>query len=276
MNNIKSYIYLFVLLTMITACSHYLTKEQNRALAEIIEILNTTIAETEEIMSRQPDPTSPYRNFKEKLRKIQNHIDSIKAGKESYNPEIISQYSNEILEIRMNVQNPVNRVLGVDVFFGPGKYKISDFSIEGKDMLNSFAADIIELQVKKLREFFPDKQLAIVIKSIGYSDEMPFSRWFAEELKKDINISLPEAPLEKRKILNRELSFRRARSIGKYLKMQVKRMLDVDGVIIAEPVIIGLGETFPYTDESVVPPYKAEDKRRRICKIHGNVFVTSH
>ncbi len=35
-----------ILLIFAAGCSHYLTKEQRQALTEILEILNTTIAET--------------------------------------------------------------------------------------------------------------------------------------------------------------------------------------------------------------------------------------
>jgi len=276
MNNIiKVCTCLLFLFLIIAGCSHYLTKEQSETLIEILEILNRTIAETEAIMNKNPDPTSPYNELSKKLKIIQQHINRIKAGQEPYDAEVMSKYSNEIIGIQMNVQNPVNRILGVDVFFEPGRYKISEFSAEGKKVLDAFAEDIIELQVKKLRRFFPGKQLAIVIKVIGYADEMPLSQWFAQELKKDINAVIPEDSIEKRKMLNRELSFRRAQSIAEYVKAQVQDTIEIEDVKIDPPIIIGLGEILPYSEENFDPPYKSKDQRRRICKIHGNVFVTS-
>ncbi|QTA83010.1 OmpA-like domain-containing protein [Desulfonema limicola] len=279
MNNIiKIFACLLFLFINTAGCSHYLTKEQSEALVEILEILNKTIVETEAIMNKNPDPTSPYKELSEKLKTIQDNISRIREGKEPYSAEIMSKYSNEIIGIQMNIQNPVNRVLGVDVFFAPGRYKISDFSAEGKEVLDSFAADILELQAKKLRNLFPEKELAIVIKAIGYADEMPLSQWFAQELEKDINAVIPGDPVEKRKMLNRELSFRRAQSIAEYVRDHVQemlKMLTIDNIKIDPPVIIGLGEIFPYADNNIDPPYMPRDKRRRICKIHGNVFVIS-
>lgn len=272
---IKKIIYLLLLLIIMTGCSYYLTKEQSEALVDIIEILNTTIAETEAMMMKNHDPTSPYKELAQKLKVIQNHINRIQSGKEPYDPELMSKYSNEIVGIQMNIQNPVDRVLGVDVFFGPGKYKIADFSDKGKEVLNGFAQDIVDLQVDKLRSLFPAKQLAVVIKAIGYADEMPLSQWFAQELIKDINTAVPDNPVKKRKMLNRELSFLRARSIAGYVEMQIQKILEMENVNIDPSIIIGLGEIYPYPEESINPPYMSQDERRRICKIHGNVFVTS-
>lgn len=135
--------------------------------------------------------------------------------------------------------------------------------------------NIIQIQVKKLRELFPDQQLAIVIKTIGYADEMPMSPWFADAMKKDMNDAVPDDPVAKRQMLNRELSFRRAQSIGEYVKIQLESLLMMEKLTIDSPIIIGMGEAFPYAEKSVTPPYMPQDKRRRICKIHGNVFAAS-
>jgi len=274
MNTMKiSFAAVCILLVFAAGCSPWLTREQRQALTEIMAILNTAIAETEEIISRKPDPTSPYRELADKLREIREHVSRIKEGKDPYDLNVMSKYTNEVLGIQMNVQNPVDRILGVDVFFGPGRYKISELSEEGKEMLRAFASDIVEMQVKKLRAVFPDQPLSIVIRTIGYADEMPMSPWFAEALKKDIHQSVPEDPAAARQILNRELSFRRAQSIGEYVKMQLESVLTMEKVTVDTPIHIGMGEALPYAEEPVEPPYMPQDKRRRICKIHGNVFV---
>ncbi len=256
-------------------CSAYLTREQSEALIDILEILNTAIAQTEEIIRRNPDPTSPYRDLAEKLRSMHDHIDKIKAGKAPYDADVMSRYRNDIIGIQTNVNNPVDRVLGADVFFGPGKYKITEFTAEGKSALDGFAEDIINLQVKKLRALFPDKPLVIVVKAIGYADEIPLSQGFAEELKKDISTALPDDPVRRRRLLNKELSFRRAESITGYIKTRLEAVLNMENVTIADPVNIGMGEEYPYPERSADPPYEARDKRRRICKIHGNVFAAA-
>jgi len=271
MKTMKIFFAVCILLT--AGCSHWLTGEQRQALTEIMEILNTAIAETEEIISRKPDPTSPWRELADKLRTIREHVSRIKEGKEPYDFNLMSKYTNEVLGIQMNVQNPVDRILGVDVFFGPGRYKISELSEEGKEMLRAFASDIVEMQVKKLRALFPDQPLSVVIRTIGYADEMPMSPWFAEALKKDLHQSVPAEPVAKRQMLNRELSFRRAQSIGEYVKMQLESMLTMEKVTVDSPINFGMGEALPFAGEPVEPPYMPQDKRRRICKIHGNVFV---
>jgi len=170
----KRYVGVLAFIVLAAGCAHYvLTPEQRRTLAEILDILNTTISETETVLSRKPDPTSPFRDFAKKLETIRGRIDRMESGETDYDPEAVKRYWNDIIEIRLNVNQPVDRVLSVDVFFGPGKYKVADVSEEGKRVLDAFAADIIQRQVKPLRKLFPDKRLAIVIKAIGYADAAP-------------------------------------------------------------------------------------------------------
>lgn len=275
----KIYLCAMVSVLLTAGCAHYgqpgLTAEQQRALAEILEILDTTITETETALRQKPDPTSPFRDFAQKLTTIRSRIDRMESGEADYDPAAVEKYWNDVIEIRLNVNQPVDRVLSVDVFFGPGKYSIDDVSEEGKRVLDEFAADIISSQVRPLRALFPDKRLAIVIKAIGYADEMPLADWFAESLAADISGTVPQDPVDRRERLNRELSYRRARTIANYVKMRVDAMLEVENVVIDEPIILGLGEAYPYPEASVVPDYAAKDNRRRICKIHGNVFVAS-
>lgn len=257
-------------------CAHYgLTPEQRQALTEILDILNTTISETETVLNQKPDPTSPFRDFARKLETIRIQIQRMETGEADYDPAVVERYWNDVIEIRLNVHQPVDRVLSVDVFFGPGKYKVADFSEEGKRVLDEFAADIISVQAAPLRELFPSKRLAIVIKAIGYADAAPLAEWFAEDLAAGISAPLPDDPVEQRRRLNRELSYRRAEAIAGYVRMRVREMLDMENVVIEEPIILGLGEAYPYPEETVDPPYEAKDKRRRICKIHGNVFVAA-
>jgi outer membrane protein OmpA-like peptidoglycan-associated protein len=264
------------LILLMAGCAHYgLTPEQRKALAEILEILNTTISETETVISRKPDPTSPFRDFAKKLETIRGQIGRMESGETDYDPEAVERYWNDIIEIRLNVNQPVDRVLSVDVFFGPGKYKVADFSEEGKRVLDEFAADIIRLQVDPLRKLFPEKRLAIVIKAIGYADAAPLADWFAEKLADGLSGPAPDDPVERRKRLNQVLSYRRAEAIAGYVRMRLREMLEMEKVVIEEPIILGLGEAYPYPEETVHPPYEEKDKRRRICKIHGNVFVAA-
>ncbi len=261
-------------LILVMGCATHLTREQHRVLAEILEILNTTISETEAALNRRADPTSPVNEFADTLESIRTHIRKVQAGEIPYDPALMERYSDQVAGIRMNVRNPVDRVVGVDVFFEPGRYRISELSSEGKSVLDDFAADLIDTQVEPLRAAFPDKPLSVVIKAVGHADEIPLSPRFADALAQDMRVGIPDDPEARRKFLNRELSFRRARSIAEYVVTEIKERVDSERVTVAPPIIFGLGEALPYPESALETPYVPRDKRRRICKIHGNVLMT--
>ena len=259
---------------LVMGCATHLTREQHRVLAEILEILSTTISETEAALSRRADPTSPVNEFADTLESIRTHIRKVQAGEIPYDPALMERYSDQVAGIRMNVRNPVDRVVGVDVFFEPGRYRISELSSEGKSVLDDFAADLIDTQVDPLRAAFPDKPLSVVIKAVGHADEIPLSPRFAEALARDMRVEIPDDPEARRKLLNRELSFRRARSIAEYVVSAVGERVSPEWVTVAPPIIFGLGEAPPYPESALERPYAPQDQRRRICKIHGNVLMT--
>jgi len=262
------------LLLFITGCATaYLTNAEQQALNEILEILDTSIIEAKEKIEREPDPTSPLGYFVESLDDKRKYVKEIEDGKIPFNEAAVSKVANEAKEIQTNIKNPVDRVLKTDVSFSPGKYKIDDLSEEGKELLNDFSEEVFDVLVKEQRIFFPDNLLIIVIKTIGYADEITPGAGLTDELCEKIDEELPQDPFEQRKILNKELSRRRAETVNEYIQIQLKANLKMPQVEIGESEIIGMGEEFPYPENEASPPYMTDDKRRRICKIYSNVFV---
>ncbi len=260
---------------VIAGCAPKLTRQQEDALSDILVILNTAITGTEEILNKNTDPTNPYQDILDKLHFMQSRIEEMRTGKAPFDAERIARYTGEIMEIEANVRNAVDKVFNIDVFFELGKYRISDLSEEGKAALQAFARTLIEKQLKKLRKLFPERPLTVVIKSIGYADETPPGPELAERLEEEIAGPLPKDPAERRKAYNKKLSFLRAETIFEYVKIRTESMMDLENVTFGKPEIIGLGEEYPYPREMMVPPYAAEDERRRICKLYSKVNISA-
>jgi len=250
-----------------------LSQEQQQLLDEIKGILDTTIVETGEKLESRQDPTSPMLSFMDTLKEKKAYLRDVETGKAPYDAERIAEVKDEIRSIRVNIDNPVERVMKADITFGLGKYQITDLSKKGRKVLREFTQEIIQVLVEKQKRLFPEKITVVVIRVIGYADEAAPGAKLAGELKKSIGKALPSDPIEARKQFNKELSRRRAGSIAEYVSEQFKSNLDDSSVKIRGPEIFGMGEEYPYPARVVSPPYEPIDKRRRICKIHGNVLV---
>lgn len=250
-----------------------LSAEQEQLLGEILEILDTTIADADQKIEEKKDPTSPLKWLADDLRKIREYVKSVEAGETLYDESKMKALSDSVRSIRINIENPVEKILETDVSFGLGKYLISDLSEKGKKALQDFTVEVIGSLVEKQRRAFPGRMPVIIVKTVGYADATPPGPRLASELRKGIRGGIPSDPVEARKILNTELSRRRAKTIGEYVKMQLHSRLDESRIKIDEPVIYGLGEMTPYPEKSIAPAYRTKDKRRRICKIHGIVFI---
>lgn len=267
--------YFILILIIFSGCTTSLTGEQNRALTEILDILGTTITDAENIIKNNTDPTNQYVDILDRLLFMKGLIEEVQKGNKAYDEERISKYKTKIKEIEANIKNAVDEVFSSDIFFGLGKYKISDFSEQGKKALNDFTQTIVDTQVKNFRKLFPGKSFVIVIKTIGYADETPLGPELTEFLTKEIGRPLPLNPKQREKILNTRLSFLRARSIFEYIKMQFINMDDMNDIIIGNPEIRGFGEELPYPYNLVEPPYQPQDNRRRICKVYSKININS-
>lgn len=266
---------LLALILAVSGCAagNDLERQQQEALLEILSILDQTIEETEEILRNNPDPTNQYVDILDKLQAMKRIIQEVESGNAPYDPELIRRYTRKIQEIEANIRNSVDKVFSSDVFFGLGKYQISELSEEGKADLRGFVDAVMERQVRVFRSMFPDRTLVVNIKAVGYADETPLGPELAETLTGRINGPIPEDPGARKKVLNQELSYLRAESIVAYIEMESRRRLAEKNCIIGEPEIQGLGEALPYPGGYVDPPYKARDKRRRICKIYSKITL---
>ncbi len=274
-NNLKRWgIVLLFMTAGISGCMTYstLTREESQILGEILDMLDTTITEAEEKIQIRPDPTSPLKKFTEKLADRREYLKMVEAGEVPYDPELVSKYSDEVRDIQVNIRNPVERVLETDISFGLGKYEIANLADEGRKVLGEFAREIMSALVDKQKKLFPDRTFVITVRTIGYADEVQPGPKLTEALTEGEKESLPQDPVERRKVLNRELSRRRSQTINEYITMKLEAELEYPQVKIGVPEIMGLGEEFPYLRETIFPPYKSEDKRRRICKVHGKVL----
>lgn len=249
-----------------------LNNEEERLLGEIMDMLDTTIVDAEKKIGEKSDPTSPLKDFTEKLNQKREYLRQVEAGEADYNPELVARYADEVKEIQLHIQNPVERVLESDVFFELGKYEIDDLSEEGKEILRGFAREIMDLLLKKQKELFPDRTFIITIRTIGYADEVYPGPELTDSLMQGTDGSLPEDRILRRQELNRELSTLRAQAINDFIRMELRAYQNDPQVKIGAPEIVGMGEEFPYLPDTVSPPYQSKDKRRRICKVHGKVF----
>ena len=276
LNSLKKIMPYFIFVLLIFAgCTTTLTRQQDQILVEILDILSSTIAETEEILGKNTDPTNQYVDILDKLLFMKELIKEIQSGDKIYDEEKIEKYKTKIKEIEANIKNAVDEVFSSDIFFGLGKYKISDFSEQGKKSLSDFTQTIVDSQVKNFRKLFPGKSFVIVIKAIGYADETPLGPELSEFLEKEMGQPLSSNLKYRKKILNTRLSFLRAQTIYEYIKMQLKTMNEMNDIIIGKPEIQGLGEELPYPYNLIDPPYQSQDKRRRICKVYSKININS-
>ncbi len=268
--------WMVALVAAVSACATTpsLTREQKRALVEILEILDTSIQETQKMVEKSPDPTSQHLDILEKLNTMKEILDRIEAGKAPYDEKLIRRYRRKTREIEANIRNSVDKVFSSDVFFKLGRYKVSELSEEGKRSLKALTESIIESQVRIFQKLFPDRPLTIEIKAVGYADETPPGPELAERLKREIDGPLPGDPVERKKVLNKKLSHLRAQAIFEYIEMEVES-LRMENVSMGESTIIGLGETLPFPGENAEPPYQPQDERRRICKIYSRITVAA-
>ncbi len=242
-------------------------------MGEVMELLDTTILEAEETAIIKPDPASPMKDFAETLNEKREYLRQVEAGEIPYNPELVSKFADEIREIQLHIQTPVERVLETDVSFEIGKYHISDLADGGKAMLREFVREVMDVLIRKQKALFPDRTFLVTVRTTGYADGISLGWELRKRLTQGMEEPLPQEAAEARQVLNRELSLRRAESISTHIMKELENQLgDTTGVIIGVPEIMGMGEELPYPGQTISPPYKVNDKRRRICKVYGRVF----
>lgn len=265
-----------ILAVVLAGCAtSRLTRQQRQALTDILVILDQTIEETAEILKTDPDPTSQYVDILERLNDMKEIIEAIRSGDAAYDDRQISHYIRKIKEIEANIQNAVDEVFSNDVFFGLGEYQISDLPPAGKESLQAFTESIINSQVKVFQKLFPGYPLVVEIRAVGYADETPLLPDLAETLARKTEGVIPDEPLERKRVLNKTLSYLRAEAIYEHIRRKLASMPDMAAISIGRPEIVGMGEALPYPPDGVDPPYRSQDERRRICKLYSRITLNA-
>jgi len=118
----------------------------------------------------------------------------------------------------------------------------------------------------------------VFIQVIGYADSVEPSGRLQASLKSFSCLSDSDFTINEinGRLLNKELSCRRAKSIKRYLNQNLWDNFPHNDSKL-ELVAIkyeGRGEQFPYIFRGKNhKPYQQRDERRRICKLYANVFV---
>ena len=108
-----------------------LTSQQKQALMEILDILTSTIEETEDMLVKDNEaPPGPYKDLIGRLQFMKDNIRKMKSDEVPFDGEIISNYTDEITNIHDIVKNSMEKVLNTDIFFDLGKYKISNLFLK--------------------------------------------------------------------------------------------------------------------------------------------------
>lgn len=170
-------------------------------------------------------------------------------------------------EILIQFEQKIRQTLKNDISFAPGKYRLSDFTEEGKEAISKFSRQLFAIK-KHYPLRYPGQPLVIKIKTVGYTDQVPVTgKALIDELLEGVDRdAIPQESLEQRKFLNQRLSEFRARTVNEYARERLEEDSrdDTEVQIVAE--IVGKGEEFP-SKENVSPAYLRRDPRRRICKI---------
>ncbi len=119
---------------------------------------------------------------------------------------------------------------------------------------------------------YPDKNVTIRIKAVGYTDEVSFREGtnLVKTLIAGFENIVPISGIERRKFLNQRLSSLRAQTIGDYFRNLIVQSEQQFQKVFVEQDIQGKGEELP---PDVNAPYPISDPRRRICKIYSYVIA---
>ncbi|MCP4346813.1 MAG: hypothetical protein GY795_14955 [Desulfobacterales bacterium] len=162
------------------------------------------------------------------------------------------------------LEKKIIQTLKSDISFGLGDYKLSDLSKKGQKALQTFTKNLTEIE-KDYPKQYEEQLITIIIKTVGFTDETPFSERLEKELARPGD-NIPEDRVEKRKFFNKRLSELRATTVNDYITKELEKFYENNEKIKIEPDIIGKGEEPPTKREGPLS-YRSRDPRRRICKI---------
>lgn len=212
---------------------------------------------------QQKDPDTPLKDLLPQLDEILKYADLVREEKIEPSPDIVIEFSKRTDQIDTIKRTIAQATLESDFSFDPGQYELND---KGKEKLQQFAAKILRQKNEHL-VLYPDKTVVVRIKTVGFTDEVPFREGtsLVKKLIEGFESVVPDSGIDRRRFLNQRLSSLRARTITDYFNRQIN-----DPRIVIEQDIVGKGEELP---PDVPPPHPISDPRRRICKIYSYVIA---
>jgi hypothetical protein len=260
-----------LLLAFLSGCQMPDSRRQAEVVGEMDALLNQGIAKAQR--QAEADPGGASAMILAQLRKTKQYVDQVESGEQEFDLEEMLALTQKSMALVENLQSEFKLVLNADVAFQLGGYEAADLQAGGQRILDEFADSIVEAQLPEYQEKFPEVPLMVVVSTTGYADAVAPGGALARELMAVDSGPLPNDPQERRRHLNRLLSIRRSQTINRYIGDRLRSRLQRTGVALGPPSMEGLGEAFPNPPETVSPPYRERDERRRICKIYSSVLI---
>lgn len=273
--NAKQCTVFLVFLALLAGCATMpsITDEEQKLLSEIAEMLDTNIEDAEGKILFNPEAADGVEGLVKKLHEKRKFIKQVETGEIPYDPESMQKIAAEAKEIEASVQRPVEKTWSADVHFGLGKYKISDLSEREKESLKGIIREFTEIGAGILEKLPSRKQVIITVKTFGYADGTAVLSKTKNALMKNMSVKFPRSKPGMKQLLNTEISRHRSRSVNAYAGTNLKNSLKYPQLSFGKARIISMGETYPYPEDTVSPPYQSKDERRRLCKIYMTITV---
>ena len=259
--NRSKIIWLIILTT--TACTNLTLKQEST----IVELQKDTQLTIQKVNSKiKANPESVLQNSISALDSILEYTATVKSDPSKFSSEKIQAYILKISIINENMERFSDLTLQTDISFPLGTYKLSDLSKQGQSRIDELTNKIY-LSTQEMAKKYPNKQIKITIKTIGYTDE---TRIIAgSQLEREI-IKKIQQPVKnsgkKRQQYNQILSKFRASTLSQYVVQYLQQqLLNIEKLEIVTE-IQGFGEKFP-NKKSTELPYENKDPRRRVCII---------
>jgi hypothetical protein len=264
-------IFCLLFLAGLAGCQTTPSARQTQAIEEMDRILNQGMAEARRKSMATPHGAAAA--ILDRLEKTKRYVDEVEKGERNFDLEEMLALTRKSQALVASLQSEFQLALNADVAFRLGGYQPSDLLAGGQAILDEFAASILEAQLPEYQQKFPGVPLVVTLSTTGYADAVRPAAPLVRDLLRTHPKPAPADPVAKRRFLNRLLSIRRSRTINRHLQNRLREPLREAGVALGPPSIEGRGEAFPAPPDTVTPPYRDRDDRRRICKIYSNILI---
>jgi hypothetical protein len=274
-NNTKRWAVFLVFLSLLAGCATVptISDEEQKLLSEIAELLDTNIENAEGKIEFDPETAADVQGLVKLLHEKRKFVRQVESGEIPFDPESMRQIAVEVKKIEASVRRPVEKTWSADVYFGLGKYKVEDLSEHETENFKGFIREFTEIGTGILKKLPLTKELVIFIKTFGYADGTALLSKTKNALMKNMSEKLPRSRSEMKQVLNTEISRRRSQSVNDCVRTELNAGLKHPQVSFGKPRIVSMGETYPYPEDTVSPPYRAKDERRRVCKVYMTITV---